>query len=191
MNTPNNLLPLAETLDFGGSAQRNPGSCIRNQFLLGWQTMQPKSVQRVLAEFRHKGFDCLCGNLRAATRIVTAAYDERLAAAGLTAAQLSVLWCVLAAERPSMQRIGEILAMEKSTVTRNVAAMRAKGLLAVESATDARVKEVVATPAGERAFADAIGHWQHAQRDMAKALGPERFRTLVSQTRHLARKARP
>jgi DNA-binding MarR family transcriptional regulator len=153
--------------------------------------MQPKSVQRALAEYRHRGFDCLCGNLRLATRVVTAAYDERLAAAGLTSAQLSVLWCVVSAESPSMHRIGELLAMEKSTVTRNVASMRAKGLLSVvPGAGDARMKEVRATPTGQHAFASAIGHWQHAQRDMARVLGPDRFRALVSQTRHLAKKTR-
>ncbi|MGZ5037966.1 MAG: MarR family winged helix-turn-helix transcriptional regulator [Usitatibacter sp.] len=152
--------------------------------------MQPKSVQRALDQYRHRGFDCLCGNLRLATRVVTAAYDEKLAAAGISSAQLSVLWCVMSAERLSMQRIGELLAMEKSTVTRNVASMRAKGLLRVEAAADARVKEVCVTPAGQRAFAAAIGHWQAAQRDMASLIGSERFHTLVSQTRNLATRSR-
>ncbi len=152
--------------------------------------MQPKSVQRALDQYRHHGFDCLCGNLRLATRIVTAAYDERLAAAGITAAQLSVLWCVLSAERLPMQRIGELLVMEKSTVTRNVASMRAKGLLRVEAADDGRVKEVCATPMGQRTFANAMAHWEVAQRDMAALLGAERFRTLVSQTRQLATRSK-
>jgi Transcriptional regulators len=152
--------------------------------------MHPKSVQRAFEEYRHRGFDCLCGNLRLATRVVTAAYDEKLAAAGISSAQLSVLWCVMSAERLSMQRIGELLAMEKSTVTRNVAAMRAKGLLRVEPGADGRVKEVCPTPAGKRAFATAIGHWQSAQRDMASLLGAERFRALVAQTRHLATQSR-
>jgi DNA-binding MarR family transcriptional regulator len=152
--------------------------------------MQPKSVQRVLEQYRHQGFDCLCGNLRLATRVVTAAYDERLAAAGITSAQLSVLWCVVSAERLPMQRISELLVMEKSTVTRNVASMRAKGLLRVEAAADARVKEVCATPKGKKAFASAIAHWEDAQRYMGTLLGSDRFRTLVSETRQLATRAK-
>ena len=153
--------------------------------------MQPKSAHRAFEEFRHRGGECLCGNLRLATRMVTAAYDEHLSAAGLTAAQLSVLWCVLSAERLPMQRIGELLMMEKSTVTRNVAAMRAKGLLRVRrAADDARVKEVVATPAGRKAFALAIPHWRLAQREMSAFLGGDRFRALVTETRHLARRSK-
>jgi DNA-binding MarR family transcriptional regulator len=152
--------------------------------------MQPKSIQRALETYRHRGFECLCGNLRLATRVVTAAYDERLAAAGITSAQLGVLWCVISAERLSMHRIGELLAMEKSTVTRNIASMREKGLLRVEPAADARVKEVFATALGQRAFAGALGHWQEAQRDMAAILGVEHFSSLVSQTRRLAVRSR-
>jgi DNA-binding MarR family transcriptional regulator len=152
--------------------------------------MQAKSVRHAVDRYRHKGFDCLCGNLRLATRVVTAAYDERLAAAGLTTAQLNVLWCVLSAERVSMQRIGELLMMEKSTVTRNVAAMRTRGLLRVETGSDARVKEVLATPAGRKAFAIAIPHWQLAQREMSAILGGGHFRALVAETRQLATRAK-
>jgi DNA-binding MarR family transcriptional regulator len=152
--------------------------------------MQAKSVRNAVDRYRHKGFDCLCGNLRLATRVVTAAYDERLAAAGLTSAQLNVLWCVLSAERVSMQRIGELLMMEKSTVTRNVAAMRTRGLLRIETGSDARVKEVLATPAGRKAFAVAIPHWQVAQREMSAILGAGRFRTLVAETRELATRSK-
>jgi DNA-binding MarR family transcriptional regulator len=152
--------------------------------------MQAKSVRHAVDRYRHRGFDCLCGNLRLATRVVTAAYDERLAAAGLTSAQLSVLWCVLSAERVPMQRIGELLMMEKSTVTRNVASMRVQGLVRVETGSDARVKEVLATAVGRKAFAAAIPHWHLAQREMAAILGGGRFRTLVAETRQLATRSR-
>ena len=80
----------------------------------------PSPSNAALESYRRRGFDCLCGNMRMAARAVTALYDGHLAAAGLTAAELSVLWCVIAAQPVSMQRIAEFLAMEKSTVTRNV-----------------------------------------------------------------------
>jgi len=152
--------------------------------------MQPKAIQNAIERYRHRGFDCLCGNLRLATRVVTAAYDERLAAAGLTSAQLNVLWCVLSAQRLPMQRIGELLMMEKSTVTRNIASLRARGLLRVETGSDARVKEVLATPSGRKAFASAMPHWRAAQRAMSAVLGNGRFRALVAETRHLATRSK-
>jgi DNA-binding MarR family transcriptional regulator len=152
--------------------------------------MESKAVLQAIERYRHKGFDCLCGNLRLATRVVTAAYDARLVASGLTSAQLGVIWCVLSAERASMLRIGELLVMEKSTVTRNVAVLRARGFVEVETGADARVKEVIATPAGRKAFARAIPHWQVAQREMSALLGSSRFRALVSETRHLATRSK-
>ena len=74
------------------------------------------SPQVSLTTHRHRGFDCLCGNMRMAARAVTTLYDGHLAPAGLTAAELSVLWCVVSAQPVSMQMISEFLAMEKSTV---------------------------------------------------------------------------
>ena len=134
------------------------------------------------------GFDCLCGNMRMAARAVTTLYDGHLASAGLTAAELSVLWCVIAAQPLSMQKISEFLAMEKSTVTRNVAHLRLRGLLRVAAAgKDARMKQVSVTRIGQDTFVRALPHWKAAQKAASKALGDSRFRSLVSGSLHLAR----
>jgi DNA-binding MarR family transcriptional regulator len=145
------------------------------------------SIPRVLAAHRKRGFDCLCGNVRMAARAVTTLYDSHLAPSGLTAAELSVLWCVIAAQPLSMQRIAEFLAMEKSTVTRNVAHLRLRGLLKVAAGKDARVKQVSATRIGQEAFVRALPHWKEAQKAATKLLGEPRFRTLVAGSLHLAR----
>jgi DNA-binding MarR family transcriptional regulator len=141
----------------------------------------------LLESHRQRGLDCLCGNLRMAARAVSVIYDGYLAPAGLTAAQLTVLWCVIASEPVSMQQISEVLAMEKSTVTRNVAWLRRKKLLRVVSGKDARVRQVSASPAGRAAFLRALPHWQAAQKAASKALGGTRFRSLVAGSRRAAR----
>jgi DNA-binding MarR family transcriptional regulator len=140
-----------------------------------------------LQSHRHRGFDCLCGNMRMAARAVTSLYDGHLSPAGLTAAELSVLWCVISAQPVSMQQIAEFLAMEKSTVTRNVAHLRLRHLLKVATGKDARVKLVTATRIGQEAFVRALPLWKAAQKAAAKALGEPRFRSLVSGSLHLAR----
>lgn len=147
----------------------------------------PSMSHAALESHRRRGFDCLCGNMRMAARAVTALYDGHLAPAGLTAAELSVLWCVIAAQPVSMQRIAEFLAMEKSTVTRNVAHLRLRGLLKVAAGEDARTKQVSATRFGQDAFARALPHWKAAQKAAAKALGEARFHCLVAGSLHLAR----
>jgi DNA-binding MarR family transcriptional regulator len=136
---------------------------------------------------RNRGFDCLCGNMRMASRAVTALYDGYLAPSGLTAAELSVLWCVMSAQPVSMQKISEFLAMEKSTVTRNVAHLKLRHLLKVEAGQDARTKQVSVTRVGRETFVRALPLWKDAQKAAARALGEPRFRSLVAGTLQLAR----
>jgi DNA-binding MarR family transcriptional regulator len=149
------------------------------------------STRRAAFENHRKhGFDCLCGNMRMAARAVTALYDGYLAPAGLTAAELSVLWCVVNAQPVSMQRIAEFLSMEKSTVTRNVAHLRSRRLVKVAAGEDARMKRVSATAAGEEAFLRALPRWKAAQKAAAAVLGGARFRSLVAGSLHFARASR-
>jgi DNA-binding MarR family transcriptional regulator len=141
----------------------------------------------LVSTHRNRGFDCLCGNMRMASRAVTALYDGHLAPAGVTAAELSVLWCVMSAQPVSMQKISEFLAMEKSTVTRNVAHLKLRQLLKVEAGIDARMKQVSVTRVGREAFVRALPLWKDAQKAAARALGQPRFRSLVAGSLHLAR----
>jgi DNA-binding MarR family transcriptional regulator len=143
--------------------------------------------EATLKSHRHRGFECLCGNLRMAARAVTALYDSHLAPSGLTAAELSVLWCVVSVQPASMQKISEFLAMEKSTVTRNVAHLKLRHLLKVEAGEDARMKLVSATRGGREAFVRALPLWKEAQKAASRALGEPRFRSLVAGSLHLAR----
>ena len=148
----------------------------------------PPTAHLTLDSHRDRGFHCLCGNMRMAARAVTALYDGYLAPSGLTAAELSVLWCVVSAQPLSMQQIAEFLAMEKSTVTRNVAHLRVRNLLKVAAAgKDARMKQVSITRVGQETFVRALPHWKAAQKAAAKALGGPLFRSLVSGSLDLAR----
>jgi DNA-binding MarR family transcriptional regulator len=136
---------------------------------------------------RFRGFECLCGNLRMAARAVTALYDDHLAASGLTAAQLTVLWCAIASEPVAMGEIGRKVAMDKSTVTRNVAALVAMGLLRAGKGTDARHRLVSSTVRGRGAFERAMPAWRAAQADAARLLGSRRLGTLARQSYRAAR----
>jgi DNA-binding MarR family transcriptional regulator len=122
-----------------------------------------------------------------AARAVTALYDEHLAESGLSAAQLTVLWCVVASEPVPMGDIGRYVAMDKSTVTRNVAALAALGLVRAGKGTDARHRLVSSTVRGRSAFERAMPAWRAAQRDAARLIGSRRLDTLVRQSYRVAR----
>lgn len=140
--------------------------------------------------YRTRGFECLCGNTRMAARALTALYDAQLAPCGLSSSQLAVLWCVIGGEPLAMGDIARHLVMDKTTVSRNVAALVEAGLVAVRSGADARVRTLASTAKGRRAFRSAIPLWEAAQAQVAERLGEVKFLDAVTQTRGLARALR-
>jgi DNA-binding MarR family transcriptional regulator len=147
-----------------------------------------KRVASHVRTYRSRGFDCLCGNLRMASRALTALYDGYLAPSGLTSGQLPVLWCVIASEPLSLREIADWLVMDKTTVSRNVAALADMGLIALGAGPDARVKLASSTPKGRKAFAEAMPRWKAAQAHVEKKIGRPDFLRAVTDTKRLARK---
>ena len=147
----------------------------------------PQHDAAALDAYRARGFECLCGNTRMAARALTALYDAQLAPSGLTSSQLAVLWCVIGGEPLAMNEIARHLVMDKTTVSRNVAALADAGLVVVRAGEDARVRSLASTAKGRRAFQAAIPLWEAAQAEVVERLGETRFADAVTQTRRLAR----
>ena len=131
--------------------------------------------------------ECLCGNVRMAARALTAVYDEFLAPSGLTANQLAVLWCVVAREPVAMREVAEVLVMDKTTVSRNLAGLLDLGFIVCRPGPDARVKLVSCTARGRKAFLAAVPLWKRAQAAVERKLGRATFARTVSQARRLAK----
>ena len=142
---------------------------------------------RMIDEYRRRGFDCMCGNLRMASRAVTAIYDAHLAPSGLTSNQLAVLWPIVALEPTPMSEIARNVVMDKTTVSRNVAGLVDAGLVEVRPGEDGRHRLVSTTARGRHAFATAMHGWEAAQEEVARVFGKVRFTSLVKETRKLAR----
>ena len=146
-----------------------------------------RMAQKTLDAYRERGFDCMCGNLRMASRAMTAIYDAHLAPTGLTSNQLAVLWPIVAIEPVPMSEIARWIVMDKTTVSRNVAALVEAGLAEIRGGEDARHRLVCTTARGRHAFAAAMPAWENAQAEIARIFGKTRFANLVKETRKLAR----
>ena len=146
------------------------------------------ALPAALEAYRARGFDCLCGNTRMAARALTALYDAHLAPCGITSSQLAVLWCVIGGEPLAMGDIARHLVMDKTTVSRNVAALAAMGLVELKPGPDARVKLATSTGKGRKAFAAAMPRWKAAQASVEKKIGRGTFAQAVVGARKLARK---
>jgi len=117
--------------------------------------------------------------MRRATRRLTQIYDHAMEAIGLTANQCSILAYLDAvahspASAASIGAIAEWLAMDPSTLNRNLKPLEAKGLVKnLPDPADARVRIVRITEVGERTLQKAVSKWRSAQTQVEKALGPQ------------------
>ncbi len=81
---------------------------------------------------------CHCTRLRIATRKMTALYDTALAPTGINVAQFSILRTIERRQPVSLTELGRLLALDRSTMGRNVRVLEKQGLVALGAARPAR-----------------------------------------------------
>ena len=116
---------------------------------------------------------CAVMNLRQASRVVTAFFDEALRPSGLRATQLNILMAIEVGAPPTVSGLAEALAMDRTTMTRNLQLLQKKGLIAAG--------EIALTARGRRTAASAMPMWERAQAVVVEALGKERWRGLLKE----------
>ena len=120
--------------------------------------------------------ECLCFRARRVSRALTRLYDEALRPLGIQATQLTLMSAValFGDDGAPMSRLADVLALDVTTLSRNLRPLEKEGLVAVErSSTDRRVRLVRLTPEGEDRVASALPVWRRAQGRVISALGPE------------------
>lgn len=125
--------------------------------------------------------DCLCFRARRAARAITRAYDAALRPIGLQATQVTLMSAIALGPEggQSMGRLSDILALEISTLTRNLRALEKAGLVEIgRSDTDRRVRVARLTEIGQTRLADALPLWKQAHGEIVAALGDDAAETL-------------
>ena len=115
--------------------------------------------------------ECLASRVRTLDRVLARIYDGALRSHGVTGAQLGMLVAVALAGPTTPTWVGQRLELEKSTVSRNLARLRAAGLVTDEGGL--RV-----TPRGDALIRAAHPAWRQAQRQARAALGEQPLRLL-------------
>jgi DNA-binding MarR family transcriptional regulator len=116
---------------------------------------------------------CAVMNLRQASRVVTAFFDDELRPAGLRATQLNILMAIEVGAPRSVTGLAEILAMDRTTMTRNLQLLRRRDF--IEKSRIALTKE------GRRAAAAALPYWERAQATVVGTLGEKRWSALLGE----------
>ena len=115
--------------------------------------------------------ECTCFRIRSAARRVTQIYSRHLAPTGLKISQFSLLGFVAAEGPISIGRLSDLLATDRTTLTRNLRPLLQGGLVERATSGDRRRHELVATPDGRALFKRALPLWVAAEQEVRAAMG--------------------
>jgi len=125
---------------------------------------------------------CACANLRRAARIVTQRYEQRLRPSGLKATQFTLLQALAIAGNISQGRLGDLLGLDSTTLTRTLALLRKKGWIQAKPGEDRREIRLTLTAEGRRKYQDTLQYWQSAQKQLRKVLGEAVWKQIMEAT---------
>jgi DNA-binding MarR family transcriptional regulator len=117
--------------------------------------------------------ECTCFRLRGAARRVTQIYSHHLGPTGLKISQFSLLGFVAAEGPVTIGRLSELLATDRTTLTRNLKPLLTDGLVERVVSDDKRRHELAATAAGRALFKRALPLWAAAEQEVRDAMGPK------------------
>ena len=117
--------------------------------------------------------ECLCTQLRRASRGVTRLYDDALTDVGLNVAQYSLLRHLQRLQQPSITELAEAVGLERSTLGRNLRVLEGKGLVQMGAAADQRNRLVLLSEKGVQAIAQAQDAWLQVQARLKQHLQPQ------------------
>jgi DNA-binding MarR family transcriptional regulator len=115
--------------------------------------------------------DCTCFRIRGAARRVSQIYSKHLASTGLKISQFSLLGFVTAEGPVSIGRLSDLLATDRTTLTRNLRPLLQGGLIERAPSGDKRRHELLATPTGRALFKRALPLWAAAEQEVRVAMG--------------------
>jgi DNA-binding MarR family transcriptional regulator len=126
---------------------------------------------------------CVCATARMAARSLTRIYDRALEPAGIRTTQFSVLARLLEEGPLPLTHLAGRLAMDRTTLARDLRPLERRGLVAISVGADRRVRMAELTPAGRRLVDEVRPLWKQVQRDVRAQLGPDRVARLMDELR--------
>ena len=122
---------------------------------------------------------CTCFNARRASRAVTQYYDDIMEPSGIKATQFTMLGAVALMGPASVTRLAEHLALDRTTLTRNLKVLADQGFVGISTGSDRRERVVRLTEDGQAAIRRATPVWHQAQNALTQRFGEERWRRMI------------
>ena len=124
----------------------------------------------------------MCGSFRRASRALTQVYERALRPLGLRATQFTVLQALSLAGEVTQNQLGEILAIDSTTLTRTLQIMKREGWIAERRGNDRRERRLRLAKAGETQFKRALPAWEKVQSRLRRQLGEQAWTNLLDVT---------
>ena len=128
---------------------------------------------------------CMCGNFRRTARALTQMYEEAMRPVRLRSTQFTILQALELAGEVSQGRLGEMLAMDSTSLTRTLAIMRRAGWVSEERGEDRRERRIRLSSAGKAKLMRAWPVWEKVQTRLRRKLGNEKWESLLQLTHHV------
>jgi DNA-binding MarR family transcriptional regulator len=106
---------------------------------------------------------CVCAGLRRASRVMNRHFARHLRPTGIRGTQFSMLAVLLQGGPMPLSRVARRLSVERTTLTRNLRPLIAKGWVTVDEGDDRRIHTVTITEAGRAQARKALPAWRAAQ----------------------------
>lgn len=130
--------------------------------------------------------NCICLNLRRASRMVTQFYDSEVRRHGLRPTQGSILLALNAQEKWSMAELSEWLGMDRTTLLRNLRPLQRDALAQADGGGRGGRVELSITAKGRNKIEEFMPAWRSAQRVAVETLGEKRWSDVLADFETLA-----
>jgi DNA-binding MarR family transcriptional regulator len=130
---------------------------------------------------------CMCASFRRTSRALTQLYEQALRPLGLRATQFTILQVLALAEEVTQGQLGEMLAMDSTSLTRTLAIMVRQGWIAERRGEDRRERRLRLSGAGEAQLSLALPVWEKVQSRLRGQLGAQAWKNLLQLTQQVTR----
>ncbi|HXN53929.1 MAG TPA: MarR family winged helix-turn-helix transcriptional regulator [Candidatus Acidoferrum sp.] len=132
---------------------------------------------------------CVSFNFRRAARAVTRLYDQAFEPFGIRSTQFSILVGVAKTQPTSISALGDLLVIDRTTLTRSLRLLKKQGLLSISERSTKRQRFLTLTPRGERTLAASLPVWRGAQDRFVESVGADYWTNFRNDLEKLARMA--
>jgi DNA-binding MarR family transcriptional regulator len=124
----------------------------------------------------------MCSSFRRTSRVLTHLYEEALRPLGLRATQFTILQALALAGEVTQRQLGEMLAMDSTTLTRTLVIMGREGWIAERRGEDRRQRWLRLAKSGKTQLKSALPVWEKVQSQLQHRIGDQVWQNLFQLT---------